>query len=92
MDRTCSSTRPMEFRLSVPNARRVSLAGDFNKWNTKTLTAKKDRQGNWIVKVNLRPGRHEYKFYVDGKWMDDPRCTWRVSNTFGSQNCVIDIK
>ena len=92
MVRICNATRTMEFRLHAPDARRVSLAGDFNKWNTKTLSAKKDMRGNWIVKASLRPGRYEYKFFVDGNWMDDPHCTWRVPNTFGTQNCVVDIK
>ena len=92
MARMCSSAKTMEFRLYAPNAKRVSLAGDFNKWSTRTLPAKKDASGNWAIKTSLKPGRHEYKFFVDGNWMDDPRCTWRVPNTFGSQNCVIDTK
>ena len=92
MVRMGSSARPVEFRIYAPEARRVSLVGDFNKWNTKTLTARRDMKGNWLVRTNLRPGRYEYKFYVDGNWMDDPYCNWRVTNTFGSQNCVIDIK
>jgi len=92
MARTCSATKTMEFRLYAPNAKRVSIVGDFNKWNTRNLSARKDPKGNWTVCAELKPGRHEYKFFVDGKWMDDPNCTWRVSNTFGTQNCVIDIK
>jgi 1,4-alpha-glucan branching enzyme len=92
MARMSSSTRSAQFKLYAPSAKKVSLVGDFNKWNTKTLTAKKDSKGNWIVKTALKAGRHEYKFFVDGRWMDDPNCSWRVSNTFGTQNCVIDIK
>ncbi len=92
MARMCSSTKTMEFRLNAPRAKRVSLADDFNKWNTKNLTARKDMSGNWIVKATLRPGRYEYKFFVDGSWINDPRCTWTVYNTFGSQNSVIEIK
>jgi len=85
-------TKPAEFKLYAPQAKRVSLAGSFNKWDTKALSAKKDSKGNWAVKVNLKPGRHEYKFVVDGNWMNDPRCTSCVYNAFGSQNCTIEIK
>lgn len=93
MARMCGrSTKTMEFKLYAPNAKKVSLVGDFNKWNTRTLNARKDANGNWTVKADLTPGRHEYKFFADGNWMDDPHCTWRVPNTFGTQNCVIDIK
>lgn len=85
-------SKPAEFRYYAPQAKRVSLAGTFNKWNTRALSAKKDSRGNWMVKVNLKPGRYEYKFFVDGSWLSDPRCTWMVPNTFGSQNSVIEIK
>lgn len=85
-------SKPTEFRFYAPQAKRVSLAGTFNKWNTRTLSAKRDSRGNWIVKVNLKPGRYEYKFFVDSSWLSDPRCTWMVPNTFGSQNSVIEIK
>lgn len=81
-----------EFKLYAPQAKKVTLAGSFNSWNIKTLTAKKDSQGNWIAKANLKPGKYEYKFFVDGSWLNDPRCTWLASNTFGTQNCVVEIK
>jgi 1,4-alpha-glucan branching enzyme len=85
-------SRPTVFRFYAPQAKNVSLAGNFNSWNTKALTAKKDSKGNWTVKANLKPGRYEYKFFVDGSWLNDPRCTTYVGNTFGTQNCVIDVK
>jgi len=85
-------SKPTEFKLYAPQAKRVSLAGNFNNWNTKMLSAKKDSQGNWAVKVNLKPGRYEYKFLVDGSWLNDPRCTSCVPNTFGTHNCVVEVK
>ena len=81
-----------EFKLHAPGAKRVSVAGTFNEWNAKSLTAKKDTKGNWKVKVNLKPGRYEYKFIVDGSWINDPSCNQCVYNSMGSQNCVIEIK
>lgn len=87
-----TGTKSAEFRLYAPKAKRVSLAGSFNNWNTKGLSAKKDSKGNWIVKANLKPGRHEYKFFVDGSWLNDPRCNSFITNAFGSQNCVVEIK
>ena len=91
MARLCS-VKTAEFKFYAPQAKRVSLAGSFNKWDTKALSAKKDSKGNWMVKVNLRPGRHEYKFLVDGNWANDPRCNSCVTNSFGTQNCVVEIK
>lgn len=84
--------KPAEFKIYAPQARRVSLAGTFNNWNTQALSAKKDSRGNWAVKVNLKPGRYEYKFFVDGSWLNDPHCGACVPNAFGSQNCIVEIK
>jgi len=87
-----SSAKPAEFKLYAPQAKKVSLVGTFNNWDTKALAAKKDSKGSWTVKVNLKPGRYEYKFLVDGSWQNDPRCANSVPNSFGGQNCIVDIK
>lgn len=80
------------FKIHAPNAKKVSVAGTFNKWDIKANLAKKDSQGNWIAKLNLKPGRYEYKFCIDGSWKNDPDCTSCVTNAFGSLNCVREIK
>lgn len=94
MARASASTRakPMEFTLHAPQAKKVSLAGSFNNWDTKTLSAKKATKGNWTVNVSLKPGRYEYKFLVDGSWVNDPRCNACVPNPYGGHNCTVEIK
>ncbi len=87
-----TKSKTAEFKLYAPQAKRVSLAGSFNDWNTKTTTAKKDSQGNWVIKMDLKPGKYEYKFFVDGSWMNDPSCNSCVGNGFGTQNCIIEIR
>jgi 1,4-alpha-glucan branching enzyme len=82
--------KSVEFKLYAPSARKVSIAGSFNKW--KADPARKDSQGNWSTKISLNPGRHEYKFIVDGNWVNDPRCSSCTPNSFGSQNCTVDVK
>ncbi|MDD3345458.1 MAG: glycogen-binding domain-containing protein [Candidatus Omnitrophica bacterium] len=81
-----------EFKLYAPGAKKVVLAGSFNKWDNSKLAAKKDSKGNWSVKVGLKPGRYEYKFVVDGEWMNDPQCTSCVANSLGTHNCVTEVK
>lgn len=87
-----TGSKAAEFRLHAPQAKKVYLAGSFNSWNTRKLSAKKDSKGNWIVKTSLKPGRHEYKFFVDGSWINDPSCSSCIPNAFGSSNCVIEVK
>ena len=84
--------KPTEFKLYAPQAKKVSVAGSFNNWDSKALSGKKDTKGNWSLKVSLKPGRYEYKFFVDGNWINDPRCSLFVPNSFGTQNCLIEIK
>ena len=87
-----SMAKPTEFKLYAPKAKKVILTGSFNNWNTRSLSAKKDSSGNWTAKVDLKPGRHEYKFIVDGNWVNDPNSKSFTSNSFGSQNCVIEVR
>jgi 1,4-alpha-glucan branching enzyme len=81
-------TEKIKFVFPAPEAGKVSLAGDFNNWDTLASSMKKDKKGIWQVIVNLKPGRYEYRFFVDEKWEKDPSCTECVPNDFGSMNCV----
>jgi len=83
--------KSVAFKLFSPKAKRVSVAGSFNNWDTTKLSAKKDTKGNWAVKVNLKPGKYEYKFFVDGSWINDPAVN-AVYNSFGTQNSVVEVK
>lgn len=47
-------------------AKKVNLAGTFNRWNKENIAMKKAENG-WFVNVYLEPGTHEYEFWVDGK-------------------------
>ncbi len=87
-----TKSKPVEFKIYAPQAKRVNLAGSFNNWNSKLITAKKDSKGNWTAKVSLKPGRYEYKFFVDGSWLNDPHCNSCIANAFGTQNCTVEVK
>ena len=87
-----AAEKAVEFHASFPQAKRVSVAGDFNKWNVKENPLKKDSKGNWNGWVALKPGRYQYRFYVDGKWADDSQAKETVSNGLGSKNAVLEVK
>jgi 1,4-alpha-glucan branching enzyme len=82
------STAIIQFVFPAPEAQTVSLVGDFNDWDTFANPMKKDKRGIWKVTLNLKPGRYEYRFFVDENWENDPSCTECVSNSLGSMNCV----
>ena len=78
----------IKFEYSAPEAKEVSLVGNFNQWNSQTNPMKKDRKGIWKVTLPLEPGRYEYRFLADGNWENDPSCSCCVTNEFGGENCV----
>jgi 1,4-alpha-glucan branching enzyme len=79
------------FHINAPSATSVLLAGDFTQWQKKPMSMQKDKGGVWSAIVNLGPGKHKYRFIVDGEWRDDPECTSRVPNPFGGHDMVRDV-
>lgn len=79
------------FRLKgFSNAKKVFLAGDFNKWDPRAYAMKKEGD-DWIFPVHLSIGKHLYKFIVDDKWMNDPGNPLWEQNEYGNGNSVLWI-
>ncbi len=85
------STKKVAFKISAPTAKDVRVAGDFNSWDTSSATLKKSKDGIWKRDVILKSGRYEYKYLVDGQWQRDPLNNLFVTNTFGTENSVIEL-
>ncbi len=84
-------TKQQNFSIHAPAALSVQLAGDFTHWQEQPINMQKGADGIWRVTVELEPGKHQYRFLVDGQWCDDPECALRVPNPHGSQNSVCEI-
>lgn len=82
----------VEFKISAPTAKRVTIAGDFNGWKADNLSAKKSKNGLWKATASMPCGTYEYKFIIDGSWIADPSCSNRRINAFGSENSVLVVK
>ena len=85
-------TEKVNFSFPAPQAKRVSLVGDFNDWDPTSHPMKKDKKGVWKISLNLYPGTYQYNFFADGAWLNDPHCTDRVQNPFGTFNCVKKVE
>ena len=83
-----SSVRKQNFYFKAPDARSVLLVGDFTHWQERPISMARGKGGVWVASVDLQPGRHTYRFIVDGEWRDDPECTLRVPNPFGGEDMV----
>ncbi len=82
--------RRVTFSFHSPDAKEVYLAGTFNDWDPRKNPFKKYSKG-WKAIKYLAPGMYEYRLVVDGIWVDDPTCTNRRPNQYGSENCVLDV-
>jgi 1,4-alpha-glucan branching enzyme len=89
-NRTPSNGRET-FAITAPTANSVQLVGDFTHWKQAPVPMKKDKDGIWRANVRLTPGEHHYRFLVDGEWQDDPQCTLRVPNPYGTQDAVRQV-
>ncbi len=65
-------TRLITFRLLAPAAREVLVGGSFNDFDGARAVLVRGQDGIWETTLSLRPGRHTYKFKVDGVWLLDP--------------------
>lgn len=80
-----------EFRFTAPAALTVQLVGDFTGWNKAPIALTRGPNGVWLTRIGLSPGTHRYRFLVDGEWRDDPDCSVRVPNPFGSEDSVRQV-
>lgn len=83
-----------EFIYTSEKARTsVSVAGTFNAWDRNASPMKADADGRtWRTKVSLNPGRHEYKFVLDGsEWVTDPKAEKNQDDGNGNINSVVSV-
>jgi 1,4-alpha-glucan branching enzyme len=63
--------RFVEFRFLRPEARRVSLVGDFNGWNKDQLPMTPAGKGFWKAKLRLPTGTFRFRYCADEQWYTD---------------------
>ncbi len=88
-----AACQKVEFQLAAEAGSKVSLAGTFNKWDPEKNPMKDNPDsGHYKTVIALAPGKHEYKFVVNGEWCVDPNCPESIPNCQGSSNSVICVQ
>ncbi len=77
------------FVIRAQDASQVCLAGDFNQWRVCEAPMRRVGEDLWSLSVNLQPGRYEYMFVVDGRWVTDPNAIAHADDGFGNRNAVL---
>jgi 1,4-alpha-glucan branching enzyme len=77
-----------DFICHAPEAKQVSIIGDFNHWNPDATPMIRQPDGYWMASLELRHGYHRYAFLVDGKSVLDPNASGKARD---SQNQPVSL-
>jgi len=62
----------VEFAYFRPGAHQVTVAGDFNRWQSHVHQMTRDAEGWWRIRLALPSGEFRFKYVVDGSlWEAD---------------------
>lgn len=81
--------RRVRLEFFHPQAREVNIAGSFNDWRPGSTWMVSLGNERWVKELTLPPGRYEYCFVVDGRWMPDPKATQPAQNGSANHNSVL---
>jgi hypothetical protein len=84
------------FRLpkeAAPDARQITIAGDFNNWETEKTPLSRSKDGDFFVTIDLKAKReYRFRYLIDGeRWENDWRADKYIPNDFGSDDSVLII-
>lgn len=70
----------LDLFCDAPKAESVTLAGDFNGWDSTANPMHRLPDGRWMASLELCHGHHQYLFVVDGAYKLDPNACGIVRN------------
>ncbi|MEO5365866.1 MAG: glycogen-binding domain-containing protein [Magnetococcus sp. WYHC-3] len=89
---TGSRGKRVVFQVTAEPGSEVFVAGSFNNWNpTQNRMSDNPGSGHCKTTILLPPGRHEYKFVINGEWRMDLNCAESMPNGQGSMNSIVSV-
>lgn len=80
------------FSIPAKEAKKVVVTGDWNKWSAKAEPLKKLKNGTWKATVDLDADKsYEFKYIVDGNYVNDDQADDYKWNDVGSENGVLNL-
>jgi len=83
--------RAINFICVAPQAKAVSLVGDFNNWDPSAHPMKQMPDKAWFKTMELKHGHHRYAFLVDGHLTLDPRAQGVTRNDRGERVSLVPV-
>jgi hypothetical protein len=79
--------------LEQDSAKQVCVIGSFNNWKKGASEMQLGPDGKWTIRLLLRPGKHVYKFMIDGETkIPDPKARTLEPDGFGGMNSVLEVE
>jgi 1,4-alpha-glucan branching enzyme len=79
-------------RYYDPIAQDVQIAGDFSNWEpVENIMVQQKENKIWKGTVQLKPGKYQYKFIVDGEWKIDPCNPEVMTSDVGVSNSLLIV-
>ena len=71
-------------------AKSVLLVGSMNEWNENGIKMENSNEV-WGITIKLSPGKHTYKFIIDGNWEYDISNPSFEDDGYGGMNSILEI-
>ena len=81
------------FSVPAKEAKKVSVVGSFNGWNTETTNLKKLKNGTFKGTLDLATdSSYEFRYIVDGSYVNDEQADSYAWNDFAAaENGVLNL-
>ncbi len=88
--------RRVVVRFADQGAEDVRIAGDFNGWiPDKDVQSRVENEAStrvWTKVLTLPPGTYQYRYVVDGEWLEDPGNPDVEIGPVGERNSVLVVR
>lgn len=94
VSKTYSSTGAkcrVTFKLDAVDAAEVAVLGEFNAWEPRELSPRKD--GSYSTSFWVEAGQaYRFKYLLDGeRWLNDDQADGFAPNEFGEQDALLRL-
>ena len=80
-----------DFFCHAPEAKQISIVGDFNNWNPNATPMIRQPDGQWMASLELSHGYHQYAFLVDGKRVLDPDAAGKTKDSHNEPVSLVAV-
>ncbi len=80
-------------KAAAPEAKVVTLVGDFNNWNETEAHMKKLKNGDFKITLELSSEKeYKYRYLIDSsRWENDWQADSYVPNPFGCDDSLVKV-